>query len=274
MNIWPNNLKLDSWWKVFLLIGLVLIVIPFFAKIDFINPIDVFILGVGFVLIGISFFMSIIYVNKFYCNGILQIEKTSHNKLSISILAIGIILSMITISSILINRFNSNKDMGIFSFLFRKEEEDTLYVPKMQKENVEDFFKITLKEIMDYQPTFTHSEVNAVGREVKHYNLRLKELELGLFYELDIAEVGEREYNITFKGRNNSITKELSDFLEFYTNKYGLDEMGYGKIEQTDYHYIGSHLFSRMWKNLIIDNNSMNENNGNIEMTVLGIKSK
>lgn len=164
--------------------------------------------------------------------------------------------------------------MGIFSFLFGEKEEETLHAPKVQKENIEDFFKIDLKNIMEYKPIFTHSDLNEAGREVKYYNMRLKELELGLFYDLNIAEVEEREYNITFKGRNNSITKELSDFLDFYTNKYGLDEMGCGKIEPSDYHYINSHLFSRMWMNLMIDNNSMNGNNGNIEMTILGISSK
>lgn len=274
MNIWPSNFKVDSWWKVMIIMGMALMIIPFLSKITFVNPIDVFLLGLGLFLIGLSYFIARIYVNVFRPNGILQIEETLHNVLSRIVLLGGIILTIISISFIIINRFNQNKDMNIFNLLFGKEEEESLHVSQSRKENVEDFFKVNLDNIMGYNPTFTHSEINVVGFEVKHYNLRLKELELGLFYELDIAEVGEGEYNITFKGRNNSLTKELSDFLDFYTNKYGLDEMGCGKIEQSDYHYINSHLFNRMWKNLMIDNNSMNGSNGNIEMTILGIKTK
>lgn len=152
-------------------------------------------------------------------------------------------------------------------------EEQTISV-RSNNNSIDDFFKIDLNDIMKYNPTFTNSTVNAIGMEVKCYTLRLKELELGLFYELDIKEVDKGEYNITFKGISNVITKELLNLIDFYTTKYGLDEMGYGKIEQSDYHYLDSHLFSRMWRNLMIDNNSMNESNGNIEMTILGIKTK
>lgn len=161
--------------------------------------------------------------------------------------------------------------MGIFSFLFGIKEETSDLNSKGEK-RIEDFFKIDLNDIMKYNPTFTHSDVNSVGSEVKHYNLRLKELELGIFYDLEILEVAKGECNIIFHGKSNILTKELSEFLSFYTRKYGLDEMGYGDIEQTDYHYINSHLFSRMWKNLMIDNNSLNGSNGNIEMSVLGLK--
>lgn len=139
---------------------------------------------------------------------------------------------------------------------------------------IEDFFNIDIRDIFKYNPEYTHTELSATGNEVKHYRLRLKQLELGIFYELDILKVGENECNITFKGRSNAIAHELARFLEFYTDKYGLDEMGCGKVDYSDYSLLESHLFSRMWKNLMIDNNSINESNGNIEMCIMGIKTK
>lgn len=163
--------------------------------------------------------------------------------------------------------------MGILGSLFGHRDKNVSESPKTMKENLEDFFKIDLNHIMDYEPSFSHTRTNAFGREVRYYHLILEELELGLFSELEILEVKEGEYNITFKGKYNLLTKELVDFLNFYTDKYGLDEMGCGGIEQSDYHYIDSHLFSRMWKNLMIDNNSFNSSNGNMEMCIMGIKN-
>ena len=161
--------------------------------------------------------------------------------------------------------------MGIFSKSFGKKEKS---IPlESKKERLEDFFKIDIKDIFKYCPEYTHTEISATGNEVKHYCLLLKELELGIFFDMEILQVAENEYTLIFKGMDNGITDDLFEFLEFYTNKYGLDEMGCGRIEQADYQYVASHSFSRLWKNLMIDNNVFNGSNGNMEMSIMGIKT-
>lgn len=164
--------------------------------------------------------------------------------------------------------------MGILNFLFGKSKKKIPDVQNIKEEKLEDFFNIDIRNIYQYNPEYTHTETSVTGNKVEHYNLRLKELELGIFDELEVLKIKENEYNIIFKGINNILTKDFSNFLYFYTKKYGLDEMGYGKIEETDYHHIQSHIFSRLWKNLMIDNNQYNNSKGNLEMCIMGIKLK
>ena len=159
--------------------------------------------------------------------------------------------------------------MELFSNLFRKKESKP---SEPKRERLEDFFKIDIRDVFKYGPKYSSTEISMTGNEVKHYNLRLKELELDLFFEIEILQVADNEFTLIFKGKENKITTELSNFIDFYIDKFGLDEMGCGKIEQSDYDNIQKHIFSRMWKKLMIDNNEYNASNGNIEMTLLGLK--
>lgn len=159
--------------------------------------------------------------------------------------------------------------MGLFNFLFGNLEE-CKEEPKTK--TVKDFFNIDIKNIMSYNPSFSHSSTNAIGREINHYNLYLDKLELGIFNEIDILEVAENEYNLTFKSLYNEITPELTEFIKFYTDTYGLDTNGEGYINQKDLYYVERHLFSRFWNSLTIDNNELNDSYGNIEMCLMGIK--
>lgn len=156
--------------------------------------------------------------------------------------------------------------MGLFSNLFGKKEEKPL---EPKKERLEDFFKIDIRDIFKYEPEYKYTDTNIVGKGVRHYSLRLKQLELGMFYEIEIIQVAENEFTLVFNGRGNCITTELADFLKYYTSENGLDESGYGYVEQSDYMNLQRHIFSRFWKNLMIDNM-----NGNMVMSILGINMK
>lgn len=136
------------------------------------------------------------------------------------------------------------------------------------KNDISDFFKIDINNIFQYNPEYKYSETSVTGNEVKHYNLRLMKLEMGIFYEIEILEVGENELNLVFKGRNNSLTEDLKSFIEFCASKFGLDNMGYGSIEESDYTNIQMNTFSRMWKHVWIDNISQDYR---ISMTIFGI---
>ena len=156
--------------------------------------------------------------------------------------------------------------MGLFDF-FKKKRDVEPQQPIKEKIEISDFFKIDINNIFQYNPEYIKSDISMSGNEIKHYKLRLKELELGLFYEIEIILTSEDNYNLIFKGRNNIITNELKNFIEFYTSKYGLDDLGYGNIENTDYNNLAHRVFSRMWGgNLWIDNMNLEERG--INMTI------
>lgn len=146
--------------------------------------------------------------------------------------------------------------MGIFNFLSKKNE-------------LKDFFKIDIENIFKYNPQFSHSEKTESGNEVQHYNLQLKELELGLFNEIEILKVGENEFNLVFKGKNNTITKDLKTLVNFCYKKYGVDSMGNGAIVNSDLMDVKNNLFNRIWSEVMI---SSYYGDNNIGMTLFNIK--
>lgn len=152
--------------------------------------------------------------------------------------------------------------MGVFDLFKGKSNPD-----KLSKNDISDFFKIDINNIFKYDPVYLHTEINVCGSEVKHYRLYLKEIELGLFGGIEIIETGENEYNIVFEGVNNTLTKELKEFIKFCSDKFGVDSNGYGEIHSLDYTYIDKNLFSRMWDDVWIDNNSSE----NISMTLFAL---
>ncbi|WP_455612846.1 hypothetical protein [Bacteroides congonensis] len=137
--------------------------------------------------------------------------------------------------------------MGLFNLFKGKQD-----IPP--KRDIKDFFSIDINNLFQYNPVYSHTETSPYGNEVKHYTLRLKKLELGIFYEAEILEVAENELNVIFKGRSNLLTKELVEFINFCADCLGLDSSGYGKVEKIDYQHVDAHVFSRMWDKIWIDN--------------------
>lgn len=157
--------------------------------------------------------------------------------------------------------------MGLFDIFKNKSEKE-----KQKKNNISDFFHIDINNIFQYNPTYSHSENNVLGREIKHYKLRLKELELGIFYELNIIEVGENQLNVSFVGRSNILTNELKELVIFCADCYGLDNSGYGKIESKDYSDVERNLFSRMWNKIWVTN--LATHNNKMEITIFSLKKQ
>lgn len=152
--------------------------------------------------------------------------------------------------------------MGFFD-LFRKKQ----IVIEDSKNDISDFFKVDINNLFKYSPVYSHSETTSFGNEVKHYNLKLKELELGLFFEIEVIKVGENEYNIVLKGIKNEMTSNLSKFISFCTKKYGLDMNGNGVVTKSEYEDIKDNVFSRMWNKVWIGNMTSD----NIEMIIFSV---
>ncbi|WP_018669501.1 hypothetical protein [Bacteroides gallinarum] len=157
--------------------------------------------------------------------------------------------------------------MGFLDMFKSKPERE-----EQVKNDIADFFHIDINNLFQYSPTYSHSEENIAGKEVRHYKLRLKELELGVFYELKIIEVGENELNVSFIGRSSILTDELKEFINFCANCYGLDNSGYGRIENKDYLDVERKLFSRMWNKIWITN--LATDNDNMEMVIYSLKKR
>lgn len=69
--------------------------------------------------------------------------------------------------------------MGLFNLFKGKQD-----IPP--KRDIKDFFSIDINNLFQYNPVYSHTETSPYGNEVKHYTLRLKKLELGIFYEAEI----------------------------------------------------------------------------------------
>jgi len=53
-----ENLKLDSWWKAVLYLGVGSVICSFVFKVDFIEDKHLFGLGIGMILVGISYWIA------------------------------------------------------------------------------------------------------------------------------------------------------------------------------------------------------------------------
>lgn len=132
---------------------------------------------------------------------------------------------------------------------------------------IEDFFKIDIRDIFKYQPKFLYEKENECIKKLneeikegeykvidKHYDLRLKELELGTFYKIEIIQSHDDSYWLKFEGKDYMLTNELHDFVNFCFDKYGYDDLGNGIITSEDFILISSNRFVRMWDDVYLTN--------------------
>lgn len=161
--------------------------------------------------------------------------------------------------------------MGLFDF-FRKgnKENETKQYFSSPKTCISDFFSVDINNLYSYNPVLINKEISFTGNEVEYYSLRLKQLELNLFYEIEIVKVASNECNITFKGKSNIVSEELKQFISFYVKEHGLDNSGDGEITNNDILSAQSHRFSRMWNNLFVDNIAKDT----IELSIFGVTFK
>lgn len=90
-----QNLRLDKWYGLTFLVGLLLIGASLYFKVEFIQEKHLFGLGLGLILIGISFFMAEGYISQFIAGGILSTKIIKHSFASYSVLVIGIFLTLL-----------------------------------------------------------------------------------------------------------------------------------------------------------------------------------
>ena len=94
--------KVDTWWKFVLLLGLVLITSVFSFDIGVINEKHLLGLGAGLLTIGIAYFKANKHINIPYQGGILSTEKVIHDIYSIIILAIGLVITILFFTLLII----------------------------------------------------------------------------------------------------------------------------------------------------------------------------
>lgn len=132
--------------------------------------------------------------------------------------------------------------MGFFD-LFRSKP-----IPvKSTKNAVSDFFKIDICDIFKYNPVFEGTEQNSVGSQIDKYSLRFKELEMNMFFEVEITKFQSGEYNLNFKGNTNIISDEAKEFIKFAFQQFGYDDSGKGIIVSSDYDDARNEMFDRWW---------------------------
>lgn len=129
-----------------------------------------------------------------------------------------------------------------------------------------DFFKYDLKNIPIKSENYTHSKINRYGTEVKYYSIYLPEPEMGIFSQLDIYEVGDNDYNLTFSATKQLITDEIVEFVKFCTTNLGetIRQSGNFSID-----CLNKCDFCRIWDKVLIDQDM---NNANLQITLRGLK--
>lgn len=83
-------IKIDVWWKLVLVLGLIFCVGAVVFEIDTVNPKHLLGLGLGMIIVGISYWISLKFHHQYYNRGILSTPIIRHNWVSILLLIIGI----------------------------------------------------------------------------------------------------------------------------------------------------------------------------------------
>ena len=108
MNELLKAIRIEYWWQAVLLIGVALCAAAILTDINFLSPKYLFSLGLGCIFIGIGFWMS--KKNRFYNakEGLYQWPVFEHNKLTKTIITVGVVLCSISIISIVYMLFRDD----------------------------------------------------------------------------------------------------------------------------------------------------------------------
>jgi len=95
-----NRFKLDNWWVVVFILGLLSCAASFFLRPDFVKPKNLFGLGVGLLLIGAAYLMGEVRYFKVKTpdiypgdGGWLYAKEIKHNLSSLALLVLGLVLT-------------------------------------------------------------------------------------------------------------------------------------------------------------------------------------
>lgn len=97
-----NIFKVDSWWKVILICGILLSGYSLIFDAKFIENKYVFGLGIGMTIVGVGCWMALKTVFKRIDEGMLRYNELAHTPLTKTITGFGIVLSLYFLIRILI----------------------------------------------------------------------------------------------------------------------------------------------------------------------------
>lgn len=129
-----------------------------------------------------------------------------------------------------------------------------------------DFFNYDLRSIPLQDDCSVRTEINIMGREVKHYEFALSKLELGLFSHIELIEIDENKYNVVFTTTKQLITDDLVDFIKFCTNNLGKIRYETGSLSIDN---LNKGLYCRQWENVWIE---QDHSTANISITLFRLQ--
>ncbi|WP_321437278.1 hypothetical protein [uncultured Bacteroides sp.] len=97
-----NLFKIDSWWKLVLLCGILLSASALIFDIKFIERRYILGLGMGMSLIGIGYWKALAYAHKFEYGGYFTWQEFKHTWLTKTIIGLGTLISIYFFIRILI----------------------------------------------------------------------------------------------------------------------------------------------------------------------------
>lgn len=97
-----KNIKIDVWWKLCIVLGLFLFIIPFIYPIDLVNPKRIIGIGIGMFIIGISCFIANRHIQIPARGGFWITEEVIHTPITRLFFIIGIIIATIFIMLLIV----------------------------------------------------------------------------------------------------------------------------------------------------------------------------
>jgi hypothetical protein len=136
-----------------------------------------------------------------------------------------------------------------------------------EEEDVADFFTVNIYDIFKYEPVSIRKDKGANGRPAEIFELELPELELSVFFKVEIHLYENKCYDLVFISRTNEASDRLKQFIDFSGKVFGPDFMQKGSFNANDLRDAALGVFSRIWYNNVrIENTSFT-----LALTLYGI---
>ncbi|MDR1357728.1 MAG: hypothetical protein LBJ58_08680 [Tannerellaceae bacterium] len=111
---------------------------------------------------------------------------------------------------------------------------------KRQRGGIGDFFNIDIYNVFNYKP-------KAVGGDASKYALSLEKTELSSFNHVDIILHSGGSYDLHFTGNTETISKDMTDFVDYCAGALGPDFMQKKTFSENDARDMPLGAFSRIW---------------------------
>jgi hypothetical protein len=118
---------------------------------------------------------------------------------------------------------------------------------KRQKDDIDDFFHVNIRNIFKHEPEFVEKYNDGNGKVVEKYMLGLQKPELSSFNQINILRYENGNYDLFFTGQTEVISEDMIDFVNYCADVLGDDFMRKKSFSEKDIRDMNLGVFSRIW---------------------------